>query len=160
MAVGNAATSQAYLANAVALTATDLTTQLPLNIAYDTASPNAAAPVNEIDFDPANPQGGQLAGATLNAGRLGRYNAVIHPDLSAIPPSSTDVVEFSAVLAPPATTAFGPNVHLPNAAPVTFTWDLTCKNVTVGPNDPSGVAEGSVLQFCLPQESSFHLVVQ
>jgi hypothetical protein len=160
MAVGNAATSQAYLANALAFTATDLTTQLPLNIAYDTALPNGAAPVNEIDFDPANPQGGQVTGVTLNAGRLGRYNAVIHPDLGAIPPNATDVIEFKAVLSAPATTAFGPSVRLPNAAPATFTWDLSCKNVTVGPDDPSGVAEGSVLQFCLPQESSFHLVVQ
>jgi hypothetical protein len=160
MAVGNAALSQAYLANALAFTATDITTQQPLDIAYDTASPNAAAPINEIDFDPATWPGGAVSGVTLNAGRLGRYNAVIHPDLGEIPPNATDVVEFKAVLSPPATTAFGPSVLLPNTGPVTFTWDLSCKNVTVGPNDPSGLAEGSVLQFCEPQESSFHLVVQ
>jgi hypothetical protein len=151
--------SGAYLANFLALTATDVTTQQPLNLGYDTLAPNASVPVQEIDFDPANPAGG-LAGVVLDGGRLGRYNTVLHPDLSEIPPDATDTVEFKAVLSPATTTAFGPNVHLPATDTATFTWDLSCKNVTIGPNDPTGLAEGSTIQFCLPQESNVHVVLR
>jgi hypothetical protein len=151
--------SGAYLANFLALTVTDLTTQQPLNLGYDALTPDASVPVHEIDFDPANPAGG-LAGVVFNGGRLARYNTVLHPDLSEIPPDTTDTVEFKAVISPATTTAFGPNVHLPLTDPFAFTWDLTCKNVTIGPNDPTGLAEGSTIQFCLPQESNVNLVVR
>ncbi len=150
----------AHLANALAFTVTDLTTQQPLTIGYDTTQPDPTAPAQEIDFDPNMPTGGGLTGVVLNAGRLGRYSSVIHPDLTEIPANATDTVEFKAVLAPASTAAFGTSVALPNAGAVTFTWDLACKNVTVGPNDPSGVADGSALQFCEPQESGVHVVVQ
>lgn len=159
MALAAAPSNGAHLANALAFTVTDLTTQQPIAIGYDSIQPDAAAPVQEIDFDPNSPQGG-LAGAVLNAGRLARYSSVIHPDLTEIPANATDTVEFKAVLAPATTTAFGSNVSLPNAGAVTFTWDLVCKNVTVGANDPSGLADGSMLQFCEPQESGVHVVVQ
>jgi hypothetical protein len=156
MAVGVGAGSQAYLANLLAFTVTDLTTQQPLSIGYDAFAPNAA--VQEIDFDPIAQAG--LSGVTLNAGPLRTYNAAVHPDLSEIPANATDTIEFKAVLSPAPTTAFGPNVLLPSTIPVAFEWDLSCKNVTVGADDPSGVAEGSVLQFCEPQESSLHVVIQ
>jgi hypothetical protein len=149
----------AYLANGLALTAADVTTQQPLNIGYDTLVPNAMGTVQEIDFDPANPQGG-LAGVVLNGGRLNRYSVVLHPDLSEIPADSTDTVEFKAVLSPANTTAFGASVHLPATDPATFTWDLSCKNVTIGPNDPTGLAEGTTIQYCLPQESNLNVVVR
>ena len=149
----------AYLANALTFTVTDLTTQQPITIGYDTVPPDPAAPAQEIDFDPSNQQTG-LTGTVLNAGRLSRYSSVIHPDLTEIPASATDTVEFKAVLSPATTSAFGSNVLLPNTAATTFTWDLSCRNVTVGANDPSGVAEGSLLQFCEPQESGVHVVVQ
>jgi hypothetical protein len=158
MAVGVAVGNQAYLANLLAFTVTDLTTQQPLSIGYDAFAPNAAAPVQEIDFDPIAQAG--LSGATLNAGPLGTYNAAVHPDLSEIPANATDTIEFKAVLSPATTRAFGPNVLLPNTNPVAFEWDLSCKNVTVGADDPSGVAQGSVLQFCEPQESSLHVVIR
>jgi hypothetical protein len=158
MAVGNSVSSQGYLANALALTVTDLTTQQPLNIGYDAIGPSATTPAQEIDFDPVNTPG--LSGTVMNAGPMGTYNTVVHPDLSEIAPNATDVIEFKAVLWPAPTTAFGSNVLLPSTTALTFTWDLSCKNVTVGANDPSGVAEGSVLQFCEPQESSLHVVVQ
>lgn len=158
MAAGNSVSSQAHLANVLALTVTDLTTQQPLNVGYDALAPSATTPLQEIDFDPINAPG--LSGTVLNAGPLSSYNTVVHPDLSEIASNSTDVVEFKAVLWPAPTTAFGANVLLPSIDPVTFTWDLSCKNVTVGASDPSGVAEGSVLQFCEPQESSLHVVVQ
>jgi hypothetical protein len=148
----------AHLANALAFSVTDLTTQQPITIGYDSSQPDPTAPAQEIDFDPNTPGG--LTGVVLNAGRLGRYSSVIHPDLTEIPANATDTVEFKAVLAPASTTAFGPSVALPNAGAVTFTWDLACKNVTIGPSDPSGVAEGSTLQFCEPQESGVHVVVQ
>jgi hypothetical protein len=157
MAVASA--SSAYLANVVAFTATDVTTGLPLNIGYDTTPPDPSSAVQEIDFDPFNPPGAS-GGAVLNAGRLGRYSAVIHPDLSEIPTNATDTVEFKAVVSPASTTAFGPNVLLPNSAPAAFTWDLSCRNVTVGADDPAGVAQGSVLQFCRPQESNLSVVVR
>ncbi len=159
MAQGNSISSQAYLANALALTVTDLTTQQPLNVGYDAVSPSSGSPAYEIDFDPAAPQGG-LSGTTLGAGRLGTYNTVLHPDLSEIPASATDTIEFKAVLQQPATTAFGPSIVLPQSSAATFTWDLSCSNVTVGAGDPSGVAEGTVLQYCLPQQSNLNVVIQ
>jgi len=158
MAAGNGVSSQGYLANVLALTVTDLTTQQPLNIGYDAVPPSATTPVQEIDFDPVNGVG--LSGTVLNAGPMGTYNTVVHPDLSEIASNATDVIECKALLWPAPTTAFGANVLLPSTGPVTFTWDLSCQNVTVGANDPSGVAEGSVLQFCEPQESSLHVVVR
>jgi hypothetical protein len=151
--------SHGYLANALALSVTDVTAQQPLNIAYGSSQPNAASPVYEIDFDPANPGGG-LTGTTLAAGLLYTYGAVVHPDLSEISAGSAATVEFKAVLQPPATTAFGDSIVMPQGGPSTFVWDLTCKNVTVGANDASGVAEGTALQYCLPQESDLHLGVQ
>lgn len=145
-----------YLANAVDLTATDLTTHQALNINYNDA-PDPANPVHEIDFDPAVPAGAP-SGTVLSGGQLTTYFTDVRPDLSEIPAGATDIVEFKAVLMPPATTAFGPNVLLPHAAATAFTWDLPCRNVTVPADDPSGVAEGTVMQFCDPP-SNVNLVV-
>jgi hypothetical protein len=146
------------LANFLALTATDVTNQQVLNISDNDMTPTENA-VYEIDFDPAS-NGASRVGTTYSAGPLSTYNAVIHPDLSQIPSGTTATVEFSAVMQPAATTTFGPNVVVPVTQPATFTWDFSCSNVTVGANDPSGVAEGTVLRYCLPQESNLNLVVR
>jgi hypothetical protein len=138
-------TANAHPANRVVFTATDLTAQSPLNIAHDDY-PSSASVADEIDFDPAVPAASAPSGTVLQAGFMQNYGTTIRPDLGEISVGTTHVVEFKAAVDAAATTAFGPSVVIPPAR--TFTWDLPCKNVTVGAGDPSGVAEGTALQFC------------
>jgi hypothetical protein len=154
MATGGVA--NADLANRIAFTVTDLTAQQPVNIAHDDY-PSPVFVAHEIDFDPAVPSSTTPANLVLQAGAMQNYTTAIRPDLGDIPSGETHMLEFKAVLEAPATTAFGPSVLLPQTT--TFTFDVPCKNVTVGPNDPSGVGEGTVLQFCDPT-SSLHFTVQ
>jgi hypothetical protein len=148
------------LANNLTISATDLTTGQPLNIENDALPPDPQNPIYQIMWDPTNPAGG-ISGTFKNAGQMSTYNTAIHPDLSEIPANSTDTVRFTAVLNKPSTYSFGPSVLYPFADDTaTFTWDYSCQNVTIGPNDPSGVAEGSVFQYCSAHESNIDVVIQ
>jgi hypothetical protein len=135
----------AHGANRVVFTATDLITRTPLNIAHDDF-PSSTPVVNEIDFDPAVAAASAPSGAVLQAGFMPGYTSTIRPDLSEIADGPSHVVEFKAAVDAATTTAFGPTVVIPPAH--TFAWDLPCKSVTVGAGDPSGLAEGTALQFC------------
>jgi hypothetical protein len=148
-----------WLANYLTLTATDLTNQAVLNIGVNDTPPVTENPAYEIDFDP-TALGPNRVGTVYTPGTLSTYNGVIHPDLSEIPSGTTSTVEFKAVMQPAATTTFGSNVVIPVTQPATFTWDYSCTTVTVGANDPSGVAEGTVLHYCLPQESNLAVTVR
>jgi hypothetical protein len=159
MAAGFGSGNSAFLGNVLSFTVTDLTTQTMLNIGYDATMPDPSAPVHQIVFDPAS-QGGGLSGTTLYAPPLTGYSAVLHPDFSEIPDGATDTIEVQATLSPPATYSFGQSVLFPVSAPTTYTFDLQCRNVTVGAGDPSGVPEGAVLNFCEQPESNLNLVVQ
>lgn len=149
-----------HLANFLALSAMDVTNQQLMNIGINDLTPIPDNPAYEIDFDPAGNNTASRVGTVYTAGWLSTYNGVIHPDLSQIPSGTTATVEFKAVMQPPATTAFGPNVVVPVTEPATFTWDYTCRNVTVGANDPSGVAEGTVVRYCLQPESNLSVTVR
>jgi hypothetical protein len=148
--------AQAHLANALALTATDVTTGQPLDLGYGPEAVDPSAGIQQVVYDPNAATG--LTGSSFNAGPV-PYNAALHFDLTGIPSGSTHTVEVAATLQPPVTTAFGPNVLVPHASAATFTWDIPCRTVTVGANDPSGVAEGTVLRFCDPP-SNLRVVVQ
>jgi hypothetical protein len=134
-------------ANRVALTVTDLTAQQAMNIAHDDY-PSSVFVANEVDFDPAVPASSTPSNYVVQGGALPDYTTFIRPELSDIPAGETHMVEFKAVLSAAATTAFGPNVIVPAGG--TFTWDLPCRHVIVGPNDPSGVGEGTHLEYCDP----------
>ncbi|HEY0393206.1 MAG TPA: hypothetical protein VGD01_01805 [Candidatus Elarobacter sp.] len=140
-----AGTANAHAANRVVFTATDVMAQALLSIAHDDF-PSSAPVATEIDFDPAQPAASAPSGSVLQAGFMANYGTTIRPDLGAIPAGTTHVVEFKAAVDAAPTTAFGPSVVIPPAR--TFTWDLPCKTVTVAAGDPSGVAEGTALQFC------------
>lgn len=146
------------LANFLALTANDVTNQQQVNIGVNSVTPTEN-PVYEIDFDPAS-NGTSRNGTLYSFGPLTTYNAVIHPDLTQIPSGTTATVEFTAVMQPVGTAIFGPNVVVPVTQATTFTWDYSCTTVTVGGNDPSGVAEGTVLHYCLAPESNLAITVQ
>jgi plastocyanin len=152
--------SPGVLANTLTISATDLTTGQPLNIENDAGLPDPQNPIYQIMWDPSTPAGG-MSGTFKNAGTLSTYNTAIHPDLSEIPPNSTDTVRFTAVLNKPSTYAFGPSVLYPfSGDTATYTWDYTCHNVTVPPGDPSGVQEGSVFQYCSAHQSNLDVVIQ
>jgi len=134
-------------ANRVAFTVTDLTAQQVMNLAHDDY-PSSVFVANEIDFDPAVQASSTPTNYVVQGGALPNYTTFIRPAVSDIPAGETHMVEFKAVLSAAPTTAFGPNVNVPPGG--TYTWDLPCKHVIVGPNDPSGVGEGTHLSFCDP----------
>lgn len=145
------------LANALSLSAVDLNAQQQLNLGYDADPVDPQNLIEHVAFDPFSPTG--FSGTAFNAGPLTPYNTVLHFDLSGIPSGETHTIELTATLQPPVTTAFGPNVAFPHPGASSQTWDIPCRTVTIGPADPSGVPEGSVLHFCDPP-SNLHLVVQ
>jgi hypothetical protein len=145
------------LANALSLSAVDLNGQQELNLGYDADPVDPQNLIEHVLFDPNAPDG--FSGTSFNVGQLTTYNTVLHFDLSGIPSGTTHTIELTATLQPPVTTAFGPNVALPHPGAYSQTWDIPCRTVTIGPADPSGVPEGSVLHFCDPP-SNLHLVVQ
>ena len=145
------------LANALTLSAVDLNAQQQLNLGWDADPVDPSNLVEHLVFDRNSPSG--FTGTTFNTGGLSTYNTVLHFDLSGIPSGETHTVEITATLQPPVTTAFGPNVQFAHGGAASQTWDIPCRTVTVGPADPSGVPEGSVLHFC-DAPSNLHVIVQ
>ncbi|MDB5069862.1 MAG: hypothetical protein JWM87_973 [Candidatus Eremiobacteraeota bacterium] len=148
------------LANFVTVTATDTTSQQALNVTANNMTPMAENPTYEVDFDPATDAPGWIGNGIYAGAALKTYNAVIHPDLSEIPNGTTTTVDIKAVMQPAGTTTFGPNVVVPVTQAATYTWDYSCSTVTVPAGDPSGVAEGTVLHYCMPQESNLAVTIR
>jgi hypothetical protein len=145
------------LINGLSLSAVDLDAQQQLNLGAATA-PDPSSLIEHLVYDPNSAYG--FTGTTYNAGPLTGYSAMLHFDLTQIPSGQMHTVEITATLQPPVTTAFGPNVAFPHSGTVySQTWDIPCRTTTVPANDPSGVAEGTVLHYCDPP-SNLHVVVQ